>query len=153
VTTLIYEASIPIWKNFLDNLSMQLDKAVVYADAKNIEHSVILNARLYPNMLSLMQQVQMATDQAKNAASHLAGLEVRKFENMEINFSELQARILKTISFLETITLQQIEGSEKRDIRVCISSRTASCSQRVKRRCSPGVHLSFMAHDLQFELQ
>jgi hypothetical protein len=58
----------------------------------------------------------MATDQAKNASSRLAGIEVRKFENREINFAELQARISKTISFLDTISPQQLEGSENRDI-------------------------------------
>ena len=46
----------------------------------------------------------------------LAGIEAPKFDDNETSFAELQARIAKTISFLNTITPQQLEGSESRDI-------------------------------------
>lgn len=116
MTISMYDATIPVWKHFLNNLSVLMDKAVVYADAKNIEHPVLLNARLYPDMFALIRQVQIASDHAKFASARLAGIEAPKFEDNETNFAELQARISKTIAFLDSITPQQLEGSENRDI-------------------------------------
>ena len=75
-----------------------------------------LNARLYPDMFALTRQVQIASDNAKFGAARLAGVEAPKFEDDETNFAELQDRISKTIAFLDTITPQQLEGSENRDI-------------------------------------
>ncbi len=116
MTISIYNVTIPVWKRFLDNLSLLLEKAVVYADAKKIDHSVLLNARLFPDMFPLTRQVQIASDNAKFGAARLAGIEAPKFADDETNFAELQARITKTIAFLDTITPQQLEGSENRDI-------------------------------------
>jgi hypothetical protein len=116
MTISIYDVTIPVWKRFLDNLSCLLNKAVVYADAKKIDHSVLLNARLFPDMFPLTRQVQIASDNAKFGAARLAGIEAPKFEDNETNFAELQARITKTIAFLDTITPQQLQGSENRDI-------------------------------------
>ena len=116
MTISIYNVTIPVWKRFLDNLSNLLNKAVVYADAKKIDHSVLLNARLFPDMFPLTRQVQIASDNAKFGAARLAGIEAPKFADDETNFAELQARITKTIAFLDTITPQQLEGSENRDI-------------------------------------
>lgn len=116
MTISMYDATIPVWTRFLNNLSILLDKAAAYADAKNIEHGVMLNARLYPDMFALTRQVQIVSDQAKGGAARLAGIDAPKFEDDETNFAELQARISKTIAFLDTITPQQLEGSENRDI-------------------------------------
>jgi hypothetical protein len=116
MTISMYDASIPVWKRFLNNLSSLLEKAVTYADAKKIDHSVLLNARLYPDMYPLTRQVQIASDNAKFGAARLAGVEAPKFEDNETSFAELQTRITKTITFLNTITPQQLEGSEGRDI-------------------------------------
>ena len=116
MTISMYDASIPVWKHLLNNLSGLLDKGSAYADAKKIEHSVLLNARLFPDMFPLIRQVQIACDHAKGGAARLAGIEAPKFEDNETGFAELQARIARTIAFLDSITPQQLEGSERRDI-------------------------------------
>ena len=116
MTNSMYEASIPVLKRFLSNLSAILAKASAYADARMIDHSVLLNARLFPDMYPLVKQVQIAADQAKGAAARLAGIEIPKFEDNESNFAELHERIAKTIAFLDTIKPEQLEGSESRDI-------------------------------------
>jgi len=120
MTILMYEITIPVWIRFLNNLSAILGKAVIYADAKKIDHSVLLNARLYPDMFPLTKQVQVAADNAKGGAARLAGIDMPKFEDNETSFAELQTRIAKTIGFLKSITPQQLEGSELRDIRLVI---------------------------------
>lgn len=48
--------------------------AAAYAEAGSFNAAVLLNARLYPDMLAFTQQVQIATDLAKGAAARLAGV-------------------------------------------------------------------------------
>ncbi|MGB7816681.1 MAG: DUF1993 domain-containing protein [Methylotenera sp.] len=116
----IYDATIPPLKRNLTNLSNILKKGEEYADAKKIEHSVLLNARLFPDMYQLTRQVQIATDMSKGAAARLAGVEIPKYEDNETSFAELQDRIAKTIAFIETIKPAQLEGAETRDITIAV---------------------------------
>ncbi|MEQ1488755.1 MAG: DUF1993 domain-containing protein [Methylotenera sp.] len=116
----MFETTIPPLKRTLSNLANLLKKAEEHADAKNIEHSVLLNSRLYPDMYPLIRQVQIATDMSKGAAARLAGLEIPKYEDTETTFDELYARIAKTIAFIETISPAQMEGCETRDITITI---------------------------------
>jgi hypothetical protein len=114
----MYDASISPLKRALNNLSHILKKGEEHANAKKIEYAVFLNARLFPDMYPLIQQVQIATDMSKGAAARLAGLEVPKYEDDETTFAELQARIAKTIAFIDTVKPEQTEGAETRDITI-----------------------------------
>jgi hypothetical protein len=42
----MYRASVSVFTRLLKNLDAILDKAVVYADSKKIEHNTLLTARL-----------------------------------------------------------------------------------------------------------
>lgn len=119
----IYDATIPPLKRTLTNLSAILRKGEEFADAKKVEHHVLLNARLFADMYPLIRQVQIATDMSKGAAARLAGEVVPKYEDNETTFAELQARLAKTILFLDSIKPEQLTGSETREI--TISSRNA----------------------------
>ena len=116
MTISMYEASVPVLKHTLASLSGILRKAAEHAASKKIDASVLINARLFPDMLPMIKQVQIATDQAKGCAARLAGIDIPKFEDNETTFDELQARIVKTISFLDSLKASQIDGSETRDI-------------------------------------
>jgi hypothetical protein len=116
----MFDATIPPLKRTLTNLSAILKKGEDYANAKKIEHAVLLNARLFPDMYPLMRQVQIATDMSKGAAARLAGLDVPKYEDNETTFAELQARIAKTIAFLDTIKPAQLEGSKARAVVISV---------------------------------
>ena len=112
----MYLASVPPILRTLINLREILGKAATHAEAKKIDPSVLINARLYPDMLPLSHQVQIATDNAKGAVSRLAGMEPPKYEDNESTFPELVARIDKTIALLETFKPEQIDGSEDKTI-------------------------------------
>lgn len=112
----MYQASAPRLANTLKNLSVILDKAQIYCDAKKIEPAALIHFRLYPNMLPMKRQVQIACDTAKGAVARLAGVEVPKHEDTEETFAELKARIAKTIAFIESIKPAQIDGSEEKNI-------------------------------------
>ena len=119
----MYQASIPAFVRMLDNLSNILDKAAAHAEAKKIAPAIFINARLAPDMFPLSRQVQIATDMVKGCAARLAGIEVPSYEDNEATFEELQARVAKTIAFLQSISAEQIDGSEERDITVKFGSR------------------------------
>jgi hypothetical protein len=67
-------------------------------------------------MFPLNRQVQIATDFARSVSARLAGVEVPAYDDNEQTFAELQARIGKTLSFIESLTPTQFEGSETREI-------------------------------------
>lgn len=120
----MYLASVPPILRALTNLRAILEKAAAHAEAKKITPSVLVNARLYPDMLPLSRQIQMATDNAKGAVSRLAGMEPPKYEDNESTFPELVARIDKTIALLETFKPEQIDGSEDKTITLPMHDRT-----------------------------
>ena len=122
----MYQASIPSFLRMLGNLSTLLDKAAAHAEAKKIDPSIFVNARLAPDMFPLSRQIQIATDMVKGCAARLAGIDVPSYEDNETTFAELQARITKTKEFLQSVSAPQIEGSEDRQITVKFGSRELS---------------------------
>ncbi len=116
MTTYMYTTSIPVFKQLLNSLSVILTQAETYATEKKSNPTALLEARLYPNMFPLSRQVQIATDFARSVSARLAGVEVPAYDDNEQTFAELQARIGKTLSFIESLTPSQFEGSETREI-------------------------------------
>jgi hypothetical protein len=112
----MYETLVPTANRMLANLSTFLDKAEAFATAKKVEPSVLLNARLAPDMFALTRQVQIATDMVKGAAARLSGSEIPKFEDNETTFAELKARVAKTLAFVNGVEAAKFSGSEDRDI-------------------------------------
>jgi uncharacterized protein len=112
----MYQASAPRFVNMLKNLSALLDKAQAHADAKKIEPAALLNYRLFPDMLPMTRQVQIACDAAKGAVARLAGIEIPKHDDVEQTFAELKDRIAKTIDFVTSIKPAQIDGSEGKEV-------------------------------------
>lgn len=112
----MYQASVPVFVRMLDNLSKILELAVQYADEKNIDPAVLISARLAPDMYPLSRQIQIATDMAKGCAARLAGLPVPVYEDNETTFTELLARIAKTIAFVQSVSPTQIDGSEEKTV-------------------------------------
>jgi hypothetical protein len=110
----------------LKNLSAILEKAQAHAEAKKIDPEVLLESRLYPDMLPLVRQVQIASDNAKGAVARLAGVEVPKYEDTEETIADLRARLAKTIDFVESIKPAQIDGSEANDIHLKLGPREVS---------------------------
>jgi hypothetical protein len=122
MTISMYQASVPIFVQFLTSLSAVLDKAAAHAEAKKIDPAVLLNTRLYPDMFPLVRQVRAATDHAANAGARLAGLDVPKLANDEAGIPELKARIARTIDFLKSLEPAQIDGSEDKEIKITFPS-------------------------------
>ncbi|HEY5072214.1 MAG TPA: DUF1993 domain-containing protein [Caulobacteraceae bacterium] len=112
----MFQASVPVLTRGLRSLSAILEKAMASAEARKIDPTVLVGARLSPDMFSLGRQVQIASDTAKGAAARLAAVEVPSWPDTETNFAELQARIAKTIDYLATFKAEQMDGAEDRAI-------------------------------------
>ena len=126
----MYQASVPVFIRALTNLSAILKKGEAYAQAKKIEPTVLVNARLFPDMFALVRQVQIASDTAKGCAARLAGQEPPSFADTEQTFAELHARLDKTVAFLKTLKPAQIDGSEERAIELKMRDRTVHTKGR-----------------------
>ena len=126
MTISMYQASAPRLANMLRNLDAILAKAQAHATAKKIDPAALLAARLFPDMLPFVKQVQIATDHAKGCVARLAGVEVPKFEDSEQSFDELRARIARIIIFVESFSAPQIDGSEEREISLKAGGREMS---------------------------
>jgi len=107
---------VPVFVKILTNLKGVLQKAAAHAQARKIDETVLVNARLYPDMLPLAKQVQLASDFARGTAARLAGAEPPSYEDNEKTLTELMARIDRTIEFLRTKKAAEIDGSEGREI-------------------------------------
>ncbi len=116
----MYQASIPVLIRHLGILGDILAKGAADAEARKIDPSVYVNARLAPDMLPLARQVQIASDISKGAGARLAGMEAPSFADTETSFDELQERIKKTIAFLNGIKPAQIDGSEEKAIALTV---------------------------------
>ena len=95
----LHRASIGTATQMLEALSGVLDKSKAHAAAKKIDESVFLTARLFPDMLPLTRQVQIACDMLARGAARLAGSEIPKFEDKEASFDDLKARIAAALAF------------------------------------------------------
>ena len=112
----MYSTLMPMAKTLLGGLSNVLQKGADHAKAKGFDESVLVNARLAPDMFALARQVQIATDQVKGGAARLAGVDIPAFADDETTIEQLKARIAKTIAFLDSLTPAQIDGTEGKDI-------------------------------------
>ncbi|MEL7245131.1 MAG: DUF1993 domain-containing protein [Cyanobacteria bacterium J06573_2] len=124
MTISMYQASVPVLIRSLNNLAAILEKGAAHAEAKNIDPSVLLGSRLYPDMFPLTKQVQIASDIARRGAARLADSEAPSIEDNETTFSELIARIQKTTSYLETLKPDVIDGSEEKSITLPVGKDT-----------------------------
>ena len=116
MTISMYQASVPCFVRTLGNLSAILDKAQGYVDAKKIDPVALTSCRLFPDMLPMTRQVQIACDAAKGLVARLSGLENPVHEDTEKTLVELQARIAKTLAFVQSVTPAQLDGTEEKDI-------------------------------------
>ncbi len=114
----MYQATAPGFVHILTSLKTVLKKGEDFATARKVDPLVLTGARLYPDMLPLTRQVQIATDQVKFCMSRLAGTEAPKFEDNEQSFADLYARIDKTIVHIQSFKPAQIDGSETRAIEI-----------------------------------
>jgi uncharacterized protein len=116
MTISMYQASVPVFVRALSNLRAVLQKGEAFAGEKGFAPEVLVQTRLIADMLPLVRQVQIATDMAKNGACRLAGIDPPKFDDDEITYAQLYARIDRAIDVIRGVSAAQLDGSETRAI-------------------------------------
>jgi hypothetical protein len=112
-----YDATVPAFLQILNSLSGILNKAEAHCAAKNIQPEVLLSARLYPDMLPLSKQIQLASDFAAKGCARVTHSEVPSTPDTEKTFAELQQRLAKTIDYVKGFKPAQFDGAEGRDVK------------------------------------
>lgn len=116
MTISMHAASVPVFKQMLGSLAAILEKAEAHASQRKIDPAVLLQTRLFPDMLPLVRQVQIACDFAKGVTARLAGTEVPAYDDNEQSIEQLRTLVERTIAFVDTFDASSFEGSETREI-------------------------------------
>lgn len=111
MTISLYDATVPVFVRGFRVLADLLAKAEAQADA-----SVLIDARLAPDMLSLAGQIQRASDTAKFAIARVGEVQPPSFEDNETTFADLRRRIDATVAWIESVDRAAIEAGESRTI-------------------------------------
>lgn len=112
------QISIPVFVRRLNGLANCLKKAQALYASKSYDEVTLLSYRFFPDMFNFARQVQASTDHAKNCTAMLAGVEAPKHDDNEKSLAELIARVEKTVAWLESVKLAQLDGSENKDVTV-----------------------------------
>jgi|ERR1700733_3807208 uncharacterized protein len=126
MTLTMHTATVPTCARALNNFAAILEKAAAHAEARKINPAVLLGTRLFPDMLPLAMQIQLANGSASSGAARLAGAEVPAFETKERGFPEWIGETRATIAFLESLQPAQFEGSAERTVTWQTRSSTKS---------------------------
>ena len=111
-----YDAVVPAYLQMLGSLSGILTKADAHCSAKNIQPEVLLGSRLFPDMLPLSKQIQLASDFAAKGCARLTHSEVPSTPDTERTFEELKQRLAKTIDYVKSFKPAQFDGADARDV-------------------------------------
>ena len=111
-----YDATVPAFLQILGSLTGLLTKAEAHCKAKNIQPEVLLSARLYPDMLPLSRQIQLACDFAAKSCARLTHSEVPVTADTEKSFDELKQRLARTSDYLKTFKPAQFDGADAKDV-------------------------------------
>src|SRR3954463_12684911 len=99
----MYALSHDVFKKALAQLLHVMDKGVANAKARHFDTSVLVGARLAPDMLPFVKQIQLTSDFAKNSMARLAGVDPPKFEDVETTMDELFARVKKKVDYIDSV--------------------------------------------------
>jgi hypothetical protein len=124
----MYTATVPTCVRALNSLASILEKAAAHAEARKISPTVLLGTRMFPDMLPLAVQIQIANDIAQGGAARLAGAQVPVFEAKERSIGEWIDATRASVRYLESLQPAQFEGSEDRT--VTWTTRTSSKSMQ-----------------------
>lgn len=124
----LYDIAVPSFTKHLEALDAIIDKAVIYADAKKIDHSALLDARLFPDMYTFKKQVQSACDFAKLSVARLSGVTAPVHDDSEKTFAHLKTRIAETMAVLNAAKPEAMEAAADSEIKIKAGPRELTFS-------------------------
>lgn len=129
--TSMYATSAHLYTRMLTNLLGCLDKAVAYAAERKFNPDILVTARLSPDMHPLSFQVQTATDHVKGSLSRLTEREIPSWPDTEKTIDDLKARIRKALDYAAEFKPADLEGSDKKTVKIKVSGVDTDLSGEV----------------------
>jgi hypothetical protein len=126
MSSIFYQASIPVFIRALKNLDAIVEKGIRHAEAAKFDVEILLNARLYPDMHPFTRQIKIATDTATSVAARLAGQEPPALGHENASVEEIKARLAAAIAYLETLEPGQLDGADQKTIEVVRRDQTVT---------------------------
>jgi len=114
----MHDLAVPLYVRILEALKATLDKAVAHAKASGYDEAVLLEARLYPDMWPVRQQVVACTSFAVRGIARLAGVPVPQISEALDSFPDLQRRIDETLAFVRSADRAEIDAGPERALTV-----------------------------------
>ena len=128
----MYQLSVPFYAQYLSSLSGVLDKAAAHCEAHKIDESILLQMRVFPDMLPMTRQVSIALYHSGGAVTRLADQDVPDYFGADaLSFSETKGRVADAIDLIKGITPEQLEGSEDREFELTQAGETFNFTGRV----------------------
>lgn len=118
-----HSITVPVFVRMLTNLSGILDKAAAFCAQRKVRETVLMEARLFPDMFPLTMQVRIACDFARGGVSRLAGEEPPKYEDTEATLADLKGRIARSIAYVQGFSESQLADCESRRVVRTIGGR------------------------------
>ena len=111
-----FELTVPVFIRNLKQLTLILDKSLLFSNDTNLAETDLLNQKLADDMFPLLRQIQIITDNAKGASARLAGVTPPTMTDTETTVAELQTRIDTVVTYLGTLTPEQFIDAGTRQI-------------------------------------
>jgi hypothetical protein len=106
--------TIPVFIRTLENMSKILAMAERHARRHRIAPETLLSARLYPNMYTLLQQLQYLCFLPVDFAQHFSSAAAPRVGYDEKTLDELKKSFRQTLRYLRRIKPDQFKGHEQR---------------------------------------
>jgi hypothetical protein len=112
----MHRATVPVLVRGLKILTTLLEKGEAHAKATDRDPAELTGARLAPDMLTLVGQIQRVSDTSKGAIGRLTDIVPPPMADDEVTFADLRARLAKTIAFLESVDPAAFDGADTREV-------------------------------------
>lgn len=113
---MLYDLTIPAYRNGLRALSAQLDKALAWGAENGVGELQFIAARLAPDMFPLASQVRFSCLQAIQAPTRLGATGAPAFAEDATDFAGLQAQIAETLAWLDSVDAATIDADPGRAV-------------------------------------
>lgn len=118
MNTPLYDASVPVFQQYLRQLQSLLAKAQIFSDITfGVGNSTpLLQARLHDTMLPFATQIEISCNFALRTCAPLAGVRVPDYGDFSQDFVGLTSRIEYVLSYLAQLRPEKMQGAEQRVI-------------------------------------
>lgn len=113
---MLYDMTVPAYKNGLRALSAQLAKAIVWGADNDVGELQLVVARLAPDMFPLASQIRFSCLQAIQPPTRLGATGAPTFTEDATDFAGLQAQIAATLAWLDTVDAAAFDADPDRSV-------------------------------------